>query len=44
MKIIYHKNFNKAFLKLPANQQDKILKTIAVFKKNPNDLQLKNHA
>ncbi|MEW6237001.1 MAG: type II toxin-antitoxin system mRNA interferase toxin, RelE/StbE family [Candidatus Omnitrophota bacterium] len=44
MKIAYHKNFNKAFLKLPAKQQDTIKKPIAVFLNNPYDPQLKNHA
>jgi len=44
MKIIYHKDFSKAFQNLPIKQQEKVIETIAAFQKNPYDPQLKNHA
>jgi len=44
MEIHYSKNFNKAFSKLTRKQQLKIDDTISVFRHNPQNLQLKNHA
>ncbi len=44
MEIIYHKNFDKAFLELTLKQQVKVDETITIFRQNPHDSQLKNHA
>lgn len=44
MQIKTHKNFDKAFLKLPFNIQKKVKDTLETFKKNPHESQLNNHA
>ncbi len=44
MEIIYHKNFDKAFVKLTPKQQMKVDETITIFIQNPFDSQLRNHA
>ncbi len=44
MEIIYHKNFDKAFVKLTPKQQVKVDETINIFRQNPHDSRLKNHA
>jgi len=43
MKIVYHKDFNKSYLKLSSKQQDKIDEAIKTFINNPFHKQLKNH-
>ncbi len=43
MKIVYHKDFNKSYLKLSSKQQDKVDKALELFMENPFDPQLKNH-
>jgi len=44
MKIIYHRNFTKTFLKLTIKQQNRIIEAITDFQNNPFDPILKNHA
>lgn len=43
MKIIYHRNFERKFKKLPAELKEKTIKTIDKFSKNAFDKSLKNH-
>ena len=44
MEIYYHRNFNKAFLKLSPKMQEKVEETIESFQNDPHDPQLDNHA
>jgi len=44
MEIYYHKNFDKAFLRLSLKMQKKVEETIASFANNPYSSQLDNHA
>ena len=44
MKIFFHKKFDKQFAKLKKKDQEVVLDTIELFKKNPNNPKLKNHA
>ncbi len=44
MDILYHKNFTKAFLKLPPKTREKIKKTIIILQYDPGDTRLNNHA
>lgn len=44
MKIHFHKNFTKIFLKLPPKIREKIKTTVDTFQKNPHEPQLDNHA
>ncbi len=44
MEIIYHKNFNKAYAKLPKKLMLKVDAAIDIFLCNPFDKSLKNHA
>jgi len=44
MRIKTHKNFEKSFLKLPLKIQEKVKKTIEIFKKDPHESQLDNHS
>jgi len=43
MEIKFHKSFEKSFKKLPRGLKDKVINAIALFAKNPQDKQLKNH-
>lgn len=43
MKIVYSKDYIKAFQKLPPKKQDKVERTISIFQNNPYDSSLKNH-
>jgi addiction module RelE/StbE family toxin len=44
MKIRYHKDFNKAFLKLSPQIRDKVKKTLEIFQKDKHHPLLDNHA
>lgn len=44
MDIVFHKKFVKSFEKLSLKQQQKIDETITIFRLNPQDEQLNNHA
>ncbi len=44
MNVSYNKKFLKSFSKLSRKQQENIIKTIEVFRDNPFNPQLKNHA
>jgi len=44
MEIFYHKKFVKAFLKLALKQQEKVDNAIALFRQNPLNPALYNHA
>ncbi|MEW6236318.1 MAG: type II toxin-antitoxin system mRNA interferase toxin, RelE/StbE family [Candidatus Omnitrophota bacterium] len=44
MEIFYHKKFLKAFLKLTLKQQEKVDDAIALFRRDPHDPALFNHA
>ena len=44
MIIKYHKRFEKKFKKLPPSIQSKAQQAIGVFKCNPYDLRISNHA
>ena len=44
MKVIYHKIFDKHFEKLSSILQNKVIKTVEIFKKNPFDPILQNHS
>jgi len=44
MKVLYHKKFSKHFEKLSFKLQDKAIEIIELFKKNPTNLILRNHA
>ena len=44
MKVRYHKDFEKTFLNLSPKMQDKAMKAINTFKKDPHHPQLRNHA
>lgn len=44
MQINFHKNFNKAYAKLTFKQKQHVKKSIELFKQNPHDPILKNHA
>jgi addiction module RelE/StbE family toxin len=44
MDIRYHKNFDKAFGKLPPKIKKKVRKAIGLFYDNPHKSQLDNHA
>ncbi len=44
MKVSFHKKFDKQFSKLSKKDQLIVLDTIKLFKKNPNEPKLKNHA
>ena len=43
MKIDFHKDFEKGFLKLTLNQQKRIDQALEIFENNPHDPQIKNH-
>lgn len=43
MQITYHKNYQKAFDKLPPKQQLKIVETLERFAQNPHDKSIQNH-
>lgn len=43
MKIVFHKNFDKKFKKLPKHIKIKAIKVIASFAKNPLSKPLNNH-
>ncbi len=44
MKVFYHKKFLKSFSKFSRKQQLDIIETIEIFRENPFNPQLKNHA
>jgi addiction module RelE/StbE family toxin len=44
MEIIFHKTFEKQFLKLVPKDKEKVSKTLEIFIKNPFDKKLRNHA
>ncbi len=44
MEILYNKNFDKAFAKLTQKQQVRINEAINIFRENPHNQQLRNHA
>ncbi len=44
MEILYSKNFEKAFSKLPRRQQEKVDEIITLFRQNPHNPRLRNHA
>jgi addiction module RelE/StbE family toxin len=44
MDLHYHKNFTKAFLKLPKKMREKVKETIDIFQKDPHKSELDNHA
>ncbi len=44
MQIDFHKNFNKSYAKLSTKQKQHVKKIIELFKQNPHDTILKNHA
>ncbi len=43
MKIVFSKQYQKAYLKLPPKKQDKVEEVITIFQNDPQDSQLKNH-
>ena len=43
MKIRYHRNFRKSFIKSPKVIQQKIIDTTKIFTENPFDDKLRNH-
>ena len=44
MKVFFHKTFNKRFAKLSPKLQMKVEKAVLLFRKNPFDPHLRNHA
>ena len=44
MRVLYHKKFDKHFEKLSFKLQDKVIGIIELFRKNPINPILKNHA
>lgn len=44
MKLVFHKKFDKAYVKLPKKMQVKVDETIVVFRGNPLEKFLRNHA
>jgi len=44
MKIIFHKNFDKQYKKLPRNTQIKVQEINILFEKDPYNPMLNNHA
>lgn len=44
MEVRYHKKFFKSFAKLNSKQQQKIIDTIEIFRANPFEPLLNNHA
>lgn len=44
MKLIFHKNFDKAYKKLSKKLQLKVSQTIEIFYNNPFEKSLKNHS
>lgn len=44
MNVVFHKNFQKMFKKLPSNVQCKVDERIQMFVKDPNNGQLRGHA
>lgn len=44
MEVHYHKKFFKSFEKLSSKQQQKVVETIEVFRNNPFETHLNNHA
>lgn len=44
MEILFSKNFEKAFSKLTRKQQEKVDEIVTLFRQNPHNPQLRNHA
>jgi len=44
MQLHFHKNFDKTFKTLSLKQKQRVKETIDLFKQNPHDPSLKNHA
>lgn len=44
MDVVLHKNFEKSFAKLSPKQKEKVKITIIIFKRDPHDERLNNHA
>ncbi len=44
MRILLHKNFKKSYAKFSSNQKEHIKKVLELFKENPHNPSLKNHA
>jgi addiction module RelE/StbE family toxin len=44
MKLSFHRKFHKAYAKLSSSQKEQVKKVIELFKRNPHDHTLKNHA
>ena len=43
MKVIFSKQYDKGFDKLPIHKKRKVNEVIKIFKKNPRDPRLRNH-
>lgn len=43
MRIDFHKDFQKSYLRLNPKQKDKVDRVIEIFKDNPRETSLRNH-